>query len=91
MCSACDLHYLDYLDPVEQFDGEVDPDSLTQRAREYLEKRHSNNPERYRRHVAMVRRHMDLQGLRVLDVGSGGGLFLSMINDEGGEGPTNAV
>ena len=85
-CSECDLHYIDYLDPVEVYDGEVDPDSLSPPRRQYLEQRHTKNPERFRRHVELVRQYRDLAGLRVLDVGSGGGYFLAMINDEGGHG-----
>jgi len=85
-CSVCGLHYIDHLDPAGHYDGEIDPESLTPQRREYLENRHRDNPERFRRHVDIVRRYKDIVGLHVLDVGSGGGLFLSMINEEGGHG-----
>jgi SAM-dependent methyltransferase len=86
VCRGCGLHYIDYLDPVVQWDGEVDREELTPRRRAYLKSRYQNNPKRFHRHLDFVRRFRTLRDLRVLDVGSGGGFFLSAVNREGGDG-----
>lgn len=86
MCSGCGLHYIDYLDPDTESLGVVDSEELTQRRREYYDRRHRHHPDRYQRHIDLLEGHCELQGARVLDVGCGGGLFLSLVEKKQGKG-----
>lgn len=78
------FHYIDYLDSVEQLSPEVDESSLTPEIVAYLEKQLQSNAERFEQQVGVVRQHMgSICGKRVMDVGCGGGLFLSKLKAEG--------
>lgn len=79
------FHYIDHLDPVEEVSPEIDGSGLTQAEIEYIEKSLQSNPERLANQVAALKRHMPVAGKRVLDIGCGGGLFLSQLKTEGAE------
>ena len=76
-------HYIDYLDPVEEFSPEIDASKLTETDVSYIERSLQSNPERFDNQVNALERYLSLEGKRVLDIGCGGGLFLSRIKAEG--------
>jgi 2-polyprenyl-3-methyl-5-hydroxy-6-metoxy-1,4-benzoquinol methylase len=83
ICSECAAPYIDYLDPVEPGSHEPAPAHLTQKDRDYFEKTQHHSTERLDAHVALVKRYRECSELRMLDVGSGGGLFLKTVRDAG--------
>lgn len=77
------FHYIDYLDPVEEISPEIEGDSLSEDEIAYIESQLQSNAERFDHQVAAVQRFADVNGSRVLDIGCGGGLFLSKMRDQG--------
>lgn len=84
VCSECGAHYIDYLDPAETPDTTASRE-LTDRERNYFRKTQHYNLERNAVHVDMVRSYVRLEGLRILDIGCGGGLFLSHVKALGAD------
>jgi SAM-dependent methyltransferase len=77
-------HYIDYLDPVESLSPEIDESALTDEVAAYIEMQLQSNPKRLANQVDNVMQHVDsIVGKWVLDIGSGGGVFLSKIKDAG--------
>ena len=60
-------------------------DPLDERLRSYLEHGLHSNRQRFAYHVELVKAKKALPGLRVLDIGCGGGLFLSMLQQQGAQ------
>ena len=85
VCSECGSHYIDYLDPIESIEPTVRPDALTEEGRAYFENIQHSNSQRSLNHVEWVRQHRNLDRLQVLDVGCGGGMFLSLLRKAGAE------
>lgn len=83
ICSECTAHYIDHLDPAEPDAHESPPTRLAAEDRAYFEKTQHHSTERLEAHVALVQKHRDCNGLKILDVGSGGGLFLKTMRDAG--------
>ncbi|MDP1547792.1 MAG: class I SAM-dependent methyltransferase [Anaerolineales bacterium] len=83
--SPAGFHYIDHLDPVEEISPIIDGSGLTDDEITYLEKSLQSNPERIDHQVDAVARHGGIAGKRVLDIGCGGGLFLSKMKDAGAE------
>lgn len=79
------FHYIDHLDPTEEISPEIDGSSLTNEEIIYIETALQSNPERIENQVQAVKRHAALQTSRVLDIGCGGGLFLSRMKDAGAD------
>lgn len=79
------FHYIDHLDLVEEISPVIDGGGLTKEEIAYIEKSLQSNPERIEHQVEAVKRHGGIKGRRVLDVGCGGGLFLSKMKDAGAE------
>jgi SAM-dependent methyltransferase len=79
------FHYIDHLDPVEKISPVIDGSGLTEEEIAYIEKSLQSNPERVEHQVNAVRRHMEIKGRRVLDIGCGGGLFLSKMKQAGAD------
>ncbi len=79
------FHYIDHLDPMEEVSPEIDGSGLTEAEIAYIEKSLQSNPERLENQVAAVKRHIAIAGKKALDIGCGGGLFLSKLKAEGGE------
>ena len=71
------FHYIDYLDPVQEISPEIDGRGLTDEEINYIEKSLQSNPERIENQVDAVKRNSELKDKKVLDIGCGGGLFLS--------------
>ncbi|XZF13514.1 class I SAM-dependent methyltransferase [Chitinophagaceae bacterium MMS25-I14] len=79
VCSACGFHYTTHLD-------EAIADSATNTSpevAEYIRTQLQSNDERFQRHVQYVTTLHD--GGMVLDIGSGGGLFLYLLKQKGFE------
>lgn len=77
------FHYIDHLDPVEEISPIIDGSGLTDEEITYIETSLQSNPERIEQQVESVLRHSDITGKRVLDIGCGGGLFLSKMKAAG--------
>lgn len=80
------FHYIDYLDPVQKISPEIDGSELTDEEIHYIEKSLQSNPERIENQVRAVKKYIDLPSKKVLDIGCGGGLFLSKMKAEGAKG-----
>jgi len=75
-------HFIDTLDTVEDISPQIDGSGLTQEEVIYLEKSLQSNPERFENQVNTVKRHIAIRDSKVLDIGCGGGLFLSKLKQE---------
>lgn len=82
--SAGGFHFLDYLDPTADISPEVDPSQLTAEEKSYIEKALQSNGERFNHQIDIVKKYLPVCRSRFLDVGCGGGLFLSKIKQLGG-------
>lgn len=85
VCSSCGFHYTNYLDLLDSIDSKVDPSSLNDLERSYIASQLESNRERFERQTRLVQGYIDWPGRRVLDVGCGGGRFLSIARDRGAE------
>lgn len=79
------FHYIDHLDPMEEVSPEIDGSALTEAEIAYIEKSLQSNPERLENQIAAVKRHIAISEKKALDIGCGGGLFLSKLKAEGAE------
>jgi 2-polyprenyl-6-hydroxyphenyl methylase/3-demethylubiquinone-9 3-methyltransferase len=78
-------HFTDYLDPVHEISPEIDASQLTSEESAYIETQLQANSQRFHHQVEVLKQHLSLQDARVLDIGCGGGLFLSMLKREGAD------
>jgi 2-polyprenyl-6-hydroxyphenyl methylase/3-demethylubiquinone-9 3-methyltransferase len=78
-------HFIDTLDPVGEMSPEIDGSQLTKEEAVYIETQLQANAERFRHQVHVLGQHLPLQDARVLDIGCGGGLFLSLLRQEGAQ------
>lgn len=83
--SAEGFHFIDYLDPVADIPAEIDASQLTDAESSYIETQLQANLQKFRNQVDILKRHLPLRGAKVLDIGCGGGLFLSLLKHEGAE------
>ena len=83
--SARGFHFIDYLDPVAQIHPGIDASQLTASESSYIENQLQANVQKFNHQVDILRKHFPLQNARVLDIGCGGGLFLSMLKEQGAE------
>ena len=77
------FHYIDHLDPMEEVSPEIDGSELTETEIAYIEKSLQSNLERLENQIAAVKRHTTIADKKALDIGCGGGLFLSKLKAEG--------
>ena len=77
--------YIDYLDPVEEISPDIDESELSDQEIEYLEKELQSNLERFENQVNIVNTYASNNKKKALDIGCGGGLFLSKLEGEGAE------
>jgi SAM-dependent methyltransferase len=78
-------HFTDYLDPIEEISPEIDPSRLTDKESSYIETQLQANSQRFTNQVHILRKHLPLKDANVLDIGCGGGLFLSHLKREGAQ------
>lgn len=81
--SASGYHYIDHLDPVEDISPEISAAEPTDEEINYLEECLQSNRDRYRKQVKIVKRLVPIKDKAILDIGCGGGLFLSLMKAEG--------
>ncbi|HLO32242.1 MAG TPA: class I SAM-dependent methyltransferase [Anaerolineales bacterium] len=81
--SEAGYHFIDYLDPVEQLQPEIDPSQLTDLESTYIETQLQANSQKFREQVEILKAYLSIKGAQVLDIGCGGGLFLSLLQRDG--------
>ena len=79
------FHFIDYLDPVEAIPPEIDASQLTDEVAAYIETQLQANGKKFRNQADIVSKYLPLPGAKVLDIGCGGGLFLSLLKQQGAE------
>ncbi len=80
-CSNCDFHYIDVLD---DFPNEQPRESLlTEKARNFIESKLPQNAIQLKKNLKFVKAHVALSGMHCLDIGSGAGLFPSLLKEAG--------
>ena len=77
------FHFIDYLDPVETIPVEIDASKLTAEEYFYIETQLQANLNKFRNQTEILARHLPLKESKILDIGCGGGLFLSLLKDRG--------
>lgn len=83
--SAQGFHFIDYLDPVSAIPPEIDPSQLTDQESSYIETQLQANKQKFNHQADTLRKYLHLQNAKVLDIGCGGGLFLSILRGQGAE------
>jgi len=79
------FHFTDYLDPVEEISPEIDGGQLTDQEASYIETQLQANLDKFKNQVEVLARQLPLQNARILDIGCGGGLFLSLVKQRGAQ------
>src|SRR5215207_1967818 len=79
------FHFIDYLDPVSNLSPEIDASKLTKEESGYIETQLQANLKKFKNQASIVARYLPLQNASVLDIGCGGGLFLSLLKQEGAQ------
>ena len=85
VCPSCSLHYLDYLDEYNDVDPTIHGDALTDELTRYIETQLQAKESRFDNHICIIEKYGPLDGKRILDIGCGGGLFLTKARDLGAE------
>ena len=83
--SANGFHFIDYLDPLEEISPKIDASQLTDAEFAYIETQLQANLKKFKNQAEIVAKHLSLQKAKVLDIGCGGGLFLSLLKQAGTE------
>jgi 2-polyprenyl-6-hydroxyphenyl methylase/3-demethylubiquinone-9 3-methyltransferase len=79
------FHFIDYLDPVEEIPPEIDASQLTGEEASYIETQLQANAQKFNNQANILKEHLSIKGAKVLDIGCGGGLFLSLLKQNGAE------
>jgi len=75
-------HFIDYLDPVEEISSEIDASKLTDTETAYIETQLQANAQKFKHQVEILKQYLSIENTKVLDIGCGGGLFLSLLKRE---------
>ncbi|HJS17551.1 MAG TPA: class I SAM-dependent methyltransferase [Anaerolineales bacterium] len=79
------FHFTDYLDPLEDLPTEIDASQLTEAESAYIESQLQANLNKFKNQAGILAKHLPLRNSLVLDIGCGGGLFLSLLKQEGAQ------
>jgi 2-polyprenyl-3-methyl-5-hydroxy-6-metoxy-1,4-benzoquinol methylase len=79
--SANGFHFIDYLDPI----AEIPASSLTEEESAYIETQLQANLQKFKNQATIVKKHLNINKAKILDIGCGGGLFLSLLKQEGAD------
>ena len=79
------FHFTDYLDPVEQISPEIDASQLTKSEASYIEQQLQANLKKFRNQADVLAKNLAPAHARILDIGCGSGLFLSILREEGAQ------
>lgn len=77
--------FTDYLDPLQEIDPEISGKDLDEDTVTYIEKSLETNATRAEKEVATVAQFLALEGAKILDIGCGGGRFLSAVKAQGAD------
>lgn len=83
--SKSGFHFIDTLDPVEEISPEIDASQLTDEIAAYIETQLQANAKKFNNQANILKQHLPFQNAKVLDIGCGGGLFLSLLKEQGVE------
>ena len=78
-------HFTDHLDPVEEISPEINASRLTNAESSYIETQLQANSQRFSHQVEILKKYLFTENAKVLDIGCGGGLFLSLLKREGAQ------
>ncbi len=78
-------HFTDYLDPVAGLSPAIDGSQLTAAEAAYIETQLQANSQRFKHQVEILKGCLAPEKAKVLDIGCGGGLFLSLLVREGAQ------
>ena len=79
------FHFTDTLDPVEEISREIDASQLTSEESSYIETQLQANSNKFQNQVELLAKYLPLQDAKILDIGCGGGLFLSLLKQRGAQ------
>ena len=79
------FHFTDYLDPVEKISSEIDGTQLTGQESAYIETQLQANLNKFKNQADILAKHLPLRNAKILDIGCGGGLFLSLLQQKGAQ------
>jgi 2-polyprenyl-3-methyl-5-hydroxy-6-metoxy-1,4-benzoquinol methylase len=79
------FHFTDYLDPVEEISSEIDGTQLTEEESDYIETQLQANAQKFNHQVEVFKKHLPIKKARALDIGCGGGLFMSLLRRQGAD------
>ena len=79
------FHFTDYLDPVEEISPRIDETQLTDQESAYIETQLQANLNKFKNQADILAKHLPLQNAKILDIGCGGGLFLSLLKQKGAQ------
>lgn len=81
VCRNCGFHYSNYLDP-PQDESKIPVDTeLSIEIQSYLNNQLQYNKKRFEKHASLVKKHLERTlKSKILDVGCGGGLYLSLMH-----------
>lgn len=83
--SGTGFHFIDYLDPVAEIPAEIDASQLTNKESSYIETQLQANTQKFKHQADILSKHLSIRNAKVLDIGCGGGLFLSILKQRGAE------
>src|SRR6185436_13843395 len=83
--SPTGFHFIDALDPVEQVSAQIDASQLTPQESAYIETQLQANQKKFSNQADILAQYLPLEGANVLDIGCGGGLFLSLVKQRGAQ------
>lgn len=83
--SSQGFHFIDRLDPLAKLTPEIDASQLTDEIASYIETQLQANEQKFIHQVEILNRHLSIRNARVLDIGCGGGLFLSLLKEQGAD------
>lgn len=83
--SAEGFHFIDYLDPVADIPPGINASELSDEVAVYIETQLQANAKKFINQANILKQHLPLPNARVLDIGCGGGLFLSLLNQQGAD------
>ncbi len=76
------FHFTDYLDPVAEIPLEIDASQLTNSESAYIETQLQANLNKFKNQADTLAKHLSLRNAKILDIGCGGGLFLSLLKQK---------
>ena len=79
------FHFIDHLDPVEAIAPEIDSSQLTDETASYIETQLQANVKKFDNQAEIVSKRIPVPAARILDIGCGGGLFLSLLKQQGAQ------